>query len=87
MSASSPGGEESRGFGGAAAKNWVAILLCVASVLGPDVLMQQGQEQGLPILPRPPLASALSEEQVKDGTDAKAIDVSWGTSFVRVLGY
>lgn len=66
MSSSPPGGRESSGVCGAIAKGWVALLLCVAPVFGPDVLMQQGQ--GLPTSPRPPLASALSEEQVSATT-------------------
>lgn len=79
MSSSSSGGGGSSGVGGTAAKSWVALLLCVASVFGPDVLMQQGQGQGLPTSPRPPLASALSEEQVSAttaGCGGKSVQIS-----------
>lgn len=92
MASSPPGKGGSSGVGGAIAKSWVGLLLCVASVLGPDVLMQQGQGQGLPTSPRPPLASALSEEQVRatyawcDGKSIRVL-VARGKSFVGVLGY
>lgn len=66
MSRSSPDGGESSGVGATIGKSWVALLLCIASVLSPDVLVQQGQE--LPNSPRPPLALALSEEQVRANT-------------------
>lgn len=88
-SSSSPGGGGSSGVGAAIAKSWVALLLCVASVFGPDVLMQQG----LPISPRPPQALALSEEQVSPtsagcyGRSLRGL-AAWGMSFVsRVLSY
>lgn len=88
-SSSSPGGGGSSGVGAAIAKSWVALLLCVASVFGPDVLMQQG----IPISPRPPQASALSEEQVSPtsaGCHGRSLRglAAWGMSFVsRVLSY
>eukprot|EP00752_Nemacystus_decipiens_P009917 g8849.t1 len=64
MSSSSSGGGGSSRVDAAIARSWVALLLCVASVFGPDVLtMQHGQGQALPTSLRPPLASALSEEQ------------------------
>ncbi|CAB1119187.1 unnamed protein product [Ectocarpus sp. CCAP 1310/34] len=57
MARSSPGGNAS------GARGWMAILLCAAALFsGPDVVQMEAQ-QGLPSLLRPPLASALSEEQ------------------------
>lgn len=62
----SPGGGESGGgVGRATARGWIATLLCVASFVGgPDLLL--GKPHGLPTSLRPPLASALSEEQVSE---------------------
>lgn len=59
MARSSPGGNAS------GARGWIATLLCAAALLsGPDVVQMENQQQGLPSLLRPPIASALSEEQV-----------------------
>ncbi|CAM9216407.1 unnamed protein product [Ectocarpus sp. 4 AP-2014] len=57
MARSSPG-ENASG-----ARGWMATLLCAAALFsGPDVV-QIAKQQGLPSLLRPPVASALSEEQ------------------------
>lgn len=88
MSSSSLGGGGSSGVVGGIAKSWVAVVLCLATIFGPDVL-QYGQ-QGLPPSPRPPLASALSEEQVRGATTGcygKSVAVSavWERFFVSLL--
>lgn len=68
MASPSPGGgESSGGVSRAIAKGWIAAVLCVTSLFGsPDVLV--GNTHGLP------LASALSEEQVSDGSYCQATE-------------
>lgn len=67
MTRPSPGGGELSGgmVGRAVARGWIATLLCVAAFFASPDTVLVGKPRGLlPTSLRPPLASALSEEQV-----------------------
>lgn len=68
MVGSSPGGES-----GGSARGLIATLLCVGSLLsGPDILRLEPRQGGVETFVRPPIASALTEEQVRMGVELES---------------